>query len=330
MKILITGATGFVGWNFLKRLRESQIKTVCLVRKESKNLGKLEQFDTELRFCDLEKSGTLDGNLFKDIDFVYHFAGSVFGKTRKELYRTNVDGTENLFHAIRHTPVRRFVFLSSLAAVGPVGLDDIITEETIPHPISWYGRSKLEAERRLRNLVHDVGKEICIVRTPLIYGEGLSNQSRLALFIDKIRDGSFKFIGGGKNKVCLCQLDNLIDFLLKVLELDGVSFKVFHIADSAVITMKELANLISEHIGVKLPSGSIPISVAQAIGFLLDLIGKAVPIKYDMTLERVREFAGNWRIDLTKAKKWGYEPKEDWKEQLLATVSWHLQRRGND
>ena len=328
MKVLITGATGFIGQHFLKRLQGSGVETVCLARNNSANLDRIKGLNTEIRIADLEDMETLDEDLFKDIELVFHFAGSVFGRTRSELFRTNLQITENLYRALKRSPVRRFVFLSSLAAVGPVSRDETITESTAPKPISDYGRSKLAAELRLKNLQQEVGKEICIIRSPLIYGKGLSDQSRLLLFIDKIKDRTFKFIGDGENVVGLCQVDNLIDFLLRTMEFRPIQYEIFHVADPVVLTLKRVASLVAGHLGVETPKACIPIYMAWAMGFFLESISKVTASEPYLTRERVLELSGHWKIDLTKVKTWGFRPREDWEARLLDTVSWHLKKGG--
>ncbi len=328
MNIFVTGGTGFVGQVLVRTLLKKGHQVYCLVRNVDQAK---EVLDKQVRLvqgdlCD-EKPTYKD--TLSSMDVAYHLAGSVFGKTRKELFRANVIGTENLFCALKNSLVKKFIFLSSLAAVGPLNRGEVITEETMPSPVSLYGESKLEAERRLKDLMQNIGKEVCVVRSPLIYGKGLSVESRLSLFVDKIRSGSFKFVGDGENTVSLCQIDNLVDFFIVALKFGTIKFEVFHIANPVSLTMRQLVETVSQHLGLKTPIAHIPISVAKAIGLFLDSIRRVVPIQTDITSERVCELAGNWKVDLTKARRWGYDPREDWMEQLLVTVDWHLQRREN-
>src|ERR1041385_4347690 len=168
MLVLITGATGFIGSHLAEELHKKGYKLRCLVRKTS-NLVWLEHLPVEYVYGDLfdeeilKKSG-------KGVDYIYHVAGLTKAKTREEYFRGNHLATKNLFHAAREAKsnLKRFVLVSSLAAVGPSLNGSPVDERTAYHPITAYGESKMEAEKECLNAAHSV--PMTIARPPAVYG----------------------------------------------------------------------------------------------------------------------------------------------------------------
>lgn len=308
MKILVTGATGFVGRSLIRRLLFEKHHVICLVRQSSVLPNELKNPKIEIRVCDLSNEDLLTNQLM-DIDIVYHLAGSVFSKNRKELFAVNCGMTANLYFATRNTKVRCFIFMSSIAAVGPTIQRKKISETTIPRPISDYGRSKLKAEIMLLNLLPTVRKKIVIVRAPLVYGQGMNKESRLAILTSKILDRSFKFIGNGENEVSLCQIDNLISFFSLILKLDTSSYEIFHIADDGTFSIKELVSFICTIRKVDLPNKHISPFLALSMATVLSFFSKSLFSNPKiLSSDQIKELIGNWVVDISKAKTFGHRP----------------------
>src|ERR1044072_1834839 len=145
-KILITGATGFVGSHLVDRLVECGKRVRCLVRKSS-NLRYLKHPELEFVYGGFDES-TDWAAAFADVDMVYHVAGLTFARRAQDYFTVNHKGTEAIISAalnFRHQ-IKKFVHISSLAAVGPGTKDKPVDEETKPTPITPYGRSKLMGE----------------------------------------------------------------------------------------------------------------------------------------------------------------------------------------
>ena len=183
MKTLVTGATGFIGTHLVKALVEQGRDVRCLVRKTG-NTQHLNELGVELFYGDILNKDSLK-DIAKDINFVYHLAGEIYSKRSRDFYRVNCDGTKNLVEVCLPENIDRFIFLSSIASVGPNREHGILLNEQSPcRPIDPYGRSKLGAEKLLMNFFKKHGFPIVIVRPPTVYGpSGRSQIIKKILFI---------------------------------------------------------------------------------------------------------------------------------------------------
>lgn len=164
MKVLVTGATGFVGSHLVEALRRRDAEVTALVRSPGKVTG-LSGQSVRLVAGDLHDRAALE-NATRGQAIVIHVAGLVAARGEAEFLRTNRDGTANLLEAATRAGVGRFVLVSSMAAGGPSALGRPLTGKETPRPVTAYGRSKLAAEELLR-----AGRvPWTIVRPPVVYG----------------------------------------------------------------------------------------------------------------------------------------------------------------
>ena len=169
MKVLLTGANGFVGSHVLDILRQRGIEVAALLRPGSdrqfiQHLGG----DFELRTGSITEVASIKEAL-SGITHVIHCAGCTKAVGIRDFYRVNQGGTENVIAAVNREAghVQRLVHVSSLAASGPATAQSPAREEDPPHPVSHYGRSKLAAEQAVRDRCRS---EFVIVRPPAVYG----------------------------------------------------------------------------------------------------------------------------------------------------------------
>jgi nucleoside-diphosphate-sugar epimerase len=207
LKTLVTGATGFIGTHLVKALVEEGRDVKCLVRKTS-NTKFLEGLGVEFFYGDLRIKDSLKG-IIKDVNIVYHLAGEIYSKRSRDFYRINLDGTKNLVEVGLSENIDKFIFLSSIAAVGPNREHDILlNEQSLCSPINPYGRSKLEAEKLLTKFFEKYEFPAIIIRAPIIYGP--SKQSNIITkILHMIYKNRFLIMGDGKNLRSLCYIDNL-------------------------------------------------------------------------------------------------------------------------
>jgi nucleoside-diphosphate-sugar epimerase len=162
-RVLLTGATGFVGSHIAQAFAEAGYEVLCGVRASS-DLRWLSGLPVERVPLDL-KGGAQDlSRTVRNADLVVHAAGITRARRAKDYYSVNAGGTRRLADAALGAGVRRFVLISSLAARGP----DDLTKDGRDHPGSAYGRSKLEGEARLRSLGGQM--EAVALRPAAVYG----------------------------------------------------------------------------------------------------------------------------------------------------------------
>lgn len=319
MKTLVTGATGFIGKHLVPALLKEGKTVKCLVRLKS-NTKNLETLGIELCYGDLLDKSSLE-KAIEEVDVIYHLAAEVYSSKINEYYKKNVIGTKNLIDICENKNIKKFIYLSSIAAVGPNQRKDILLDEQSPcYPSTPYGKSKLEAERILLKAIDSQNLPIVIIRAPIIYGPGQPNV--LTRFFTEINKGKFKMIGGGNNLKSFCYIDNLIDGLILAEKIKNSTGKIYFISDSKVYTPNELAQIIAMEEGVTLKKQFLPSSIASFCGILLFLLEKIFK-RYSIDLYSIKTLTLDFGCSIKKAElELGYRPKIDIREGIRRTIEW--------
>ena len=168
MKVLLTGATGFVGPQTAKALADAGYQIRCLVR-ETSDRSALEALGIELEYAigDVCDPAALH-EAMAGVDAVVHLAGATKCLRREDYYRVNAYGARLVAEAAVACGVPRFVHCSTLAVAGPMPEGRPVTEDDPPRPVSEYGKSKLAGEEAVRR--HGNRVDVTIVRPPIVYG----------------------------------------------------------------------------------------------------------------------------------------------------------------
>lgn len=227
-KIIITGANSYIGTSFERLIRENnsgnyQVQTIDMI-------------DGSWR----EKS-------FAGYDVVFHVAGIAHQKETKEnahlYYEINRDLATEVAKKAKADGIKQFVFLSSMSVYG---MDTgVITKQTKPNPKSNYGKSKLQAEKQICNLIDDTLK-VCVLRPPMVYGKNCKGNYNTIIKIVKM----FPFFPRVNNKRSMVHIDTLVAFIKKVIdeELDGLFFP----QDDEYVKTMELAKNIATEMGKRI------------------------------------------------------------------------------
>jgi nucleoside-diphosphate-sugar epimerase len=215
MKILVTGASGFVGNFLLAALRDAGHE----VRAASRS--RIERWGVD---CVLAPELGPDadwGHALLGVDAVVHLAGRAHvpsknadAETEKIYFRINTEGTRALAEQAAAAGVKQFVFLSSCHAVATES-GEILNAETTPRPVSAYGRSKLEAERAAREALLNTACAWTILRPPLVYGRG--NKANFGLLLKLVSSGIPLPLGSVRNRRSFIYVENLVDVIVACL-----------------------------------------------------------------------------------------------------------------
>jgi nucleoside-diphosphate-sugar epimerase len=250
VKTLVTGASGFIGKHLVRTLVEQGRDVRCLVRKTS-DTQYLKDLGAELFYGDLLDKDSLK-DIAKDVNIVYHLAGEIYSDRNKDFYRVNFSGTRNLVEVCRPEKVKKFIFLSSIAAVGPNRKRGFLLNEQSPcKPLDPYGKSKLQAEKLLFQHLKKNVFPIVIIRAPTVYGP-LGKSVILKKIVDKIHTGHFIMLGDGNNLRSMCYIDNLIQGLLAVERSTNSIGEVYFISDNKAYTYNEIFQKVTEQFGATL------------------------------------------------------------------------------
>lgn len=241
MKVAVTGANGFVGQHTLRRLREREHLPLALVRDgASFNDAAVDHIIIP----------TLNGSVptdelvsaIKGCDVVIHLAAQVHdmsGTTPESVMRDiNIDGSSRLMEAAIAAGSKRFIFISSVKAVGEQTDRQPFNSETIPAPLDPYGRSKLDGERTLSRLAANSGIELVILRPTFVYGWPLVGNFKL--LVNTVRAGRllpFKTVDNSRDMV---YVGNLADAICIACTANNLTASPYFIADGEPVSTPEL------------------------------------------------------------------------------------------
>lgn len=289
-RILVTGATGFVGGRLIKRLAaEPEFAVQGAVRKtpESDHSG-------------LVPVGEINGDTdwsaaLADQQVVIHTAARAHimkdevADPLAEYRKVNVEGTLKLARQAAEAGVRRFIFISSIKVNGEqTPLDHPFTADDIPAPQDVYGVSKLEAEQGLTQLASKTGMEVVIIRSPLVYGSGV--KGNFASMIRLVTKGVPLPLGSIHNKRSLVALDNVVDLIITCTDHPDAANQVFLVGDREDLSTSELLRRVGAALGR--PARLLPVPAV-----LLQL-GATVLGKKAMA----QRLLGSLQVDISKTR----------------------------
>jgi nucleoside-diphosphate-sugar epimerase len=245
VKSLVTGASGFIGRRLARELVRRGDEVACLVRRTSRT-APLSCLPVELVVGDLGDPGSLDAAV-KGRDRVFHLAGVVQALDEADFDTANTRGTANLVGAcLRAAPgLKRFVFVSSIAAAGPGGPGRPVVETDAPKPVSAYGRSKLAAENAVRET--GAGLPATIVRPPNVLGPG---SKELAGAIGLLRRRLSPVIGDGRPRTSLVDVDDLVSALILAADHPRAVGETYFVTDGGSYAWPEIMAALAEELGI--------------------------------------------------------------------------------
>lgn len=259
-KVLLTGASGFIGGRLRDALLERGVDVLAVRRRGSPAAKTGRSVEVEYddtagleRVIEQEKP-----------DFVLHVAGATKGVTYEDFRRANVMPTENLLSALRkkHPGVRRFVHVSSLAAYGPSSATRPHVETDTPRPIEFYGESKLEAER----VVEREGEAIpwTILRPGGVYGPGDVDYFNLFREVERGRN---VFFGNKKRWFSAIYVDDLVEATLLATTHEGAKNRAFFVCDNDPSTWEKFQGAIVEASGRRVLTLDLPEMLVDVAAF---------------------------------------------------------------
>ena len=321
LRVLVTGATGFIGSHLVERLLLREHEVLCLVRKTSV-LKHLKKIDVKIIYGDLTDKKSLKNQLNTDADVVFHLAGILgeWGIPEEAYWKINVEGTKNTLDLFTQTDIKRFVYSSSAGVLGP--LKKPPADENFPlNPSNIYERTKAEAEKIVLACYYATGFPITIVRPEFVYGQ--RDMHTLGLF-KAIQKGMFQIVGDGNSTLHPTYIDDLIQGFELCIDKQRAIGEIYMIAGERYVTVRELTIKIAKALQVRPPTIDIPIWLANTMAFMMETSAHIFNFQPPLTRSRVRFFTQNRGCDISKARReLGYEPMIILEEGLKRTVDWY-------
>ena len=332
MKILITGASGFIGSFIVEEALRRGFETWAAVRGSSSR-----QFLTDERIHFIELNLSSEEQLCEQLkdhqfDYVVHAAGVTKCLNKADFHRINTEGTQHLVRAIiaLKMPLRRFVYISSLSIMGAIREQQPYTEiceSDEARPNTAYGRSKLEAEQWLASLLSRTGGggggfPYVILRPTGVYGPRERDYFMMAKSIQSHTDFA---VGYKQQDITFVYVTDVVQAVFLAME-KGQTGRKYFLSDGEVYQSSTFSNLIRKELGnpwwIRITA---PIWVLRVVTFVGEyvgrLTGKVTALnndKYNIMRQR------NWRCDIEPARQeLGYEPQVKLEEGVRRSIKWY-------
>lgn len=321
MKVLVTGASGFLGGHVAEQLTLAGHVVRALVRRSSnrKHLTPLAGIEfAEGGVEDRERvQAAVDG-----VDAVIHVAGIVKARGEHEFQATNVQGTINVLEAARRRApgLRRFVHVSSLEACGPSkdgGPVPIAQEE----PITGYGRSKLGAEKALIAARQDL--PITILRPTAIYGP---RDVEILDAFKAVKRGVLPLTGDGTSLYTFIYAPECAQACIAALTADVPSGSIYHISDGGVYSQRAMLEDIERALGKRaILRAGLPFGVLKTAAVFAEAYGKLTDKPVMLTREKANMLAQPYWVCSPKEaeESLGWRPSVKWPDGVHLAVKWY-------
>lgn len=302
MKVLVTGATGYVGKHLIEELSKQELELYALIRKSS-NTEYLISKGVNLIESDISNAKAME-NINILFDAIIHLAFSLFPESSKTINETGFDNVLNL--ALRSN-VKRFVYVSSQLVYGNTNKNELINEEQECNTTMKFGKQQVRAENKLKQLFNKEGFPCIILRPSEIYGGegGFFKKAQLDGYIN----GSTPIVGNGNNVISFTYVGDLVQAILQSLHMKGVEGEVFNISTPGVLSLNGLVKLIRSKVKTKVIF-KIPAFMAWVVAtfamFIAKVRGKVPFMDYDIVRVATME-SGERSIEKAKLLL-GFEP----------------------
>lgn len=325
MKILITGATGFIGSRLTLRCLEDGHSVRVLGQNrnpaEARNVGLLEERGAEVVIASVTERESLD-RAHEGIEIVFHLAAAQHeANVPDQHFRdVNVEGTRNMLEASVAAGVRRFVHGSSIGVYGWTAKGPVADDSPL-EPDNIYGVTKLAGEEVVRSF----GDRIpwVILRISEVYGPG---DRRLLKLFRGVQKGKFPMIGKGENLHHLIYIDDLIDGLLKSGEDENAVGKTFVLAGPAAVTTRDMVSAVARELGARPPRWRIPMTPMLLAARATEGILRPLGVQPPLHPRRMNFYRKSFSFSMEEARDAiGFSPRVGLEEGVRATARWYAE-----
>ena len=287
MKIMVTGATGFIGKKLLGVLKGD----ISVLSRSRHN-----KYPTVI--CDFEKD-KIPNNSLIDIDIVFHLAGVAHDiNGNSNLYqKINIDITIQLAELAVKSNVKRFIFISSVKAGGLPSNNNCVDENYQGGSEGVYGNTKKKAEIELLKIGHRTGMHISIIRPSLVYGPNI--KGNLKLMLSGIESGWFPPMPEVNNRRSMVHVDDLVRAMLFISKSNKTKGEVYIVTDGEPYSSREIYNTMCTLTGRSIPKWRVP----KILFTVISLVSQNYQYK-------IRKLLGNECYSSKKLEKIGFKAEK--------------------
>lgn len=320
---MITGASGFLGYHLIKAALSKDLDVHAAVRRSS-NITHLRSLPVTFTYLDLsDTEGLQDEIESEQYNYIIHAAGITKARSLDEYNTVNASFTFNLASAAEKaaTPLKKFVFISSLAAVGPLNnYEGIIDEATEPKPVTSYGKSKLLAEEKIMSLKIP----IIILRPTAVYGP---RDRDIFIIFKSIKKGIEPYIGSHKQQLSFVYVKDVAS--VAVNSLFSPSTGIYNLSDGHCYSRYDLA----DHLKFLMKKSTIKFHLSRgmvnALSVVLENVDGLLHKTPALNKEKINELAAmNWLCNIDKAEReLNYKPVYNLESGLKESLDWYKENK---
>jgi nucleoside-diphosphate-sugar epimerase len=324
LRILITGATGFVGSHAADAcvLRGQVVSTIARANSDT---ARLEQQRVQIHRGDITDVDVLR-KAVADVDVVVHCAAKVGDWGPVEDYRiVNVEATRHLLEACPREKIQRFIHISSLGVYA--ARHHYGTDETEPLPVrhmDGYTQTKVESEHLLQDAQRLHGLPAVILRPGFIYGP--RDRTVLPELAEKLRNGIIRYIGDNSRLMNTIYVGNLVDAILLAIEKPLAAGQIYNLTDGEAVSKRKFFETIADGLNLPRPQRKVPLWLARIAARIMERRARRRGAKEPPRLTQARlKFLGlNLDFSIEKAKReLGYAPRVKFDEGMKETLEWY-------
>lgn len=293
MRVVVTGASGFIGRNVVARLTSEPIavRAVSYTHLDQLAAGGVEHVSGDLRepgFADI---------ITRDVDIVIHLAGLAHVSAAADDYQElNVKATARLAKAAAKNKVRSFIFASTVSVYGAYH-DDVVTEAFRCKPVTDYGRSKLQAEDVLSELAANDDMSVVVLRLSTAYGAGdPGNVSRLIRSVQRFGP---VVVGRGTNLKSLMYVDNIAELIVSLIGRKLPHLDVVNVGDPTPYSLSTIVETVADATSDRRPTVRVPFGISMAGAGFLELLWRATGRKPPISRDQVAKLTESAVVDVT-------------------------------
>lgn len=319
-RVLVTGATGFVGSSLAHRLAEDGYDVRILVRGTS-NASRPELAGAEVCIGDVTDPDSLR-EAVKGIDVVYHCAAlyRTGGLPDSAYWAVNCEGTKNLLQASRDADVPRFIHCSTCGV--HTSVKNPPADETAPYnPGDVYQAAKCEGEKEALRYHREYALPVTVLRPVGVYGPEDTRWLKLFRGIARSR---FVMLGSGETLIHMVYISDLVDAFRLAADTPGSIGQVYIAGGERYVTLNELTRVIADAVGAVPPRWHIPVKPVRILSGICEDICRPLGINPPLFRRRVDFFVKNRAFDISKARReLAYTPRVSLGEGARRTSDWY-------